>query len=248
MTDAAAAGPALSLRGLRKTVGGADRRFALEADALDLVAGKVTLLTGPSGSGKSTLLEIAGLASRPDAVRRFEIATEAGPVDAGALLARGDRTALAALRAGSLGFVLQTGGLVPFLTVAENLALAQTLAGRPDAARAAALLEALGLEGLDRATPAGLSVGQRQRAAVARALAHRPAVLLADEPTAALDPASKAQTASLLVDAALRFGAAVLVATHEPAAFADAAARRYRLAVTTGPQGATARLEAACAA
>ncbi len=236
---------ALSLRGLKKTLGGADRRFIMEAAALDLPAGRLTVLTGPSGSGKSTLLELIGLASRPDAVDAFTIAGASGEIDIAGLIAAGDVAALAEIRATGLGFVLQTGGLLPFLTVVENLDLAQKLAGRPDAQAAHALLDALGIADLASAWPAALSVGQRQRAAVARALAHRPALLLADEPTAALDPENKARAAALVLDVAERFGAAVLVATHERGVFAAEGVAVVTLVTQTDGGDVAARLEIA---
>lgn len=239
----AAAEAVLTLRAAVKTLGGADRRFRLSVEALDLMPGDVAALTGPSGSGKSTLLEIIALASRPDAAETFVIGGRGGAVDVAALLATDDRAGLAALRARRIGFVLQTGGLVPFLTVAENVALPLRLAGREDNGDCAALLDALGLAKLSKAWPAELSVGQRQRAAVARALVHRPALLLADEPTAALDPDAKMRTIELILDLAARFGAAVLVATHERAVFADRPVRRLRIETTSGETLVEARLE-----
>lgn len=242
MTEAVV-GAALTLRAVVKTLGGSDRRFRLSVDALDLMPGDVAALTGPSGSGKSTLLEIIALANRPDAAETFVIGGRDGAIDIVALMAADDRTGMAALRARRIGFVLQTGGLVPFLTVAENVALPLQLAGREDIGDGAALLDALGISALARAWPAGLSVGQRQRVAVARALVHRPALLLADEPTAALDPGAKARTIELILDLAARFGAAVLVATHERDLFADRPVRRLRIETMSSESVVEARLE-----
>lgn len=247
MTEAA---PVLSVRGLRKIWRGPDRSFTLEIEALDLRAGEVTALSGPSGSGKSTLLELLGLASRPDAAARFMLggaapADVATPADVAALHAADDATALSALRAERIGYVVQTGALLPFLTIAENAALPAALAGRPDPSHAAALLDALELAPLRDAYPAALSVGQRQRAALARALAGRPALLLADEPTAALDPALKETATALICDMAARIGAAVLIATHEAERLGARAARHLRLAVDAAAGGARARLEPA---
>jgi putative ABC transport system ATP-binding protein len=214
----------LAMAGVVLTRDSADRRFVLEVEELSLARGEMVALTGASGSGKSTLLEIAGLAARPDRAARLEIAGRDGPVDATALHARGDRAALAALRA-RIGFVLQSGALLPFLTVAENVALCQRLAGRADPEGAAGLIEALGLAPVAQAWPSALSVGQRQRAAIARAAAHDPAVILADEPTAALDPPTKLRVADLLRRLADETGAAVLVATHERELFDSRADR-----------------------
>jgi putative ABC transport system ATP-binding protein len=183
------------------------------------------------------------VAHYPDAAAAFVIGGRAGPVDVMALIAADDRAGAAALRARRIGFVLQTGGLAPFLTVAENVALPLRLAGRRDDGDAAQVLEALGLGALKKAWPADLSVGQRQRVAVARAVVHRPALLLADEPTAALDPEAKAITLALILDLAARFGAAVLIATHERDLFADRAVRRLTIRTAAAGAGVEARLE-----
>ncbi|MGG7567332.1 ABC transporter ATP-binding protein [Rhodovulum sp. DZ06] len=248
MTAAAApssapAQAALAIEGLRHELGDASRRFRLRVDALHVAPGEMVVLSGASGSGKSTLLEMIGLVRRPQVPGLFRIGAGAEAADAAALFARGDREGLARLRAEKLGFLLQSGGLAPFLTVSENLALAQQAAGRPDRALADAVLEALELGGLGGAWPRALSVGQRQRAALARAIVHRPALVLADEPTAALDPPNKARVAELLSALAEGFGAAVLVATHETHVFDDLPGRRLALRVAGDEHDAEARLE-----
>ncbi|MCS6853256.1 MAG: ATP-binding cassette domain-containing protein [Elioraea sp.] len=201
----------LVLAGVERALVSGSARFVLQIPALDLEAGEGLALVGPSGAGKSTSLDLAALALAPDRAERLVVRG----VDAAALWARGAHDALAALRARAIGYVPQTGGLLPFLTVAENIALTQRLAGRREPSRILRLAERLGIAAeLDR-PPAALSVGQRQRAAIARALAHRPALVVADEPTAALHPELAADVFALLVSACAEDGAALLVATHD---------------------------------
>lgn len=176
----------------------ADHRLAAAAQAL---------LLGPSGSGKSTLLHlIAGLQRPSRGVVRID----------GAPISRWSEAARDRFRGRRIGIVFQRLHLVPALNLQQNLLLAQTCAGLPrDPQRVAQLLAALDLAPLARARPHQLSGGQQQRAALARALVNRPALLLADEPTASLDDASAAVVLDLLTGEAARAGAALLVATHD---------------------------------
>ena len=196
--------------------------FELLVESLVVRRGEAVALAGPSGSGKSTLLNLLALALRPSRAGAFSLGTRAGPgVDVAALWRAGDEDGLTAARAAHLGYVLQQGGLLPFLSVRRNIALSQDVLGRPDPARVeevAARLEIAPL--LDRA-PATLSVGQRQRVAIARALAHRPEVVLADEPTASVHPALADTVLALLIEQARQDDAALVLATHDP----DRAAR-----------------------
>lgn len=230
--------PVLSLRGLVKRRRSADRQFTIGVEALDLAPGELVALTGPSGSGKSTLLEILGLASRPDEIAEFRFSGADG--DARKAFEAGDRAALARMRGRRIGFLLQTGGLAPFLTVGEHLALAQRIAGRENAALCKELAQRLDVADLLNARPGALSIGQRQRAALARALAHKPDLVLADEPTAALDPENKAKTAKLLIEAAELSGAAVIVATHESGIFGNGPVRRLTIRTMAEQGGAIA--------
>jgi putative ABC transport system ATP-binding protein len=208
----------LSLRGVTKAYRGDAAPFALEVPAFDLAEGEVLAIAGPSGSGKSTLLMMLALAAPPDAAERF--------VFAGQDIARhwraGRRDALADLRARRIGVVPQTGGLLSFLTVADNIALTQRIAGRPDARRVRLLAGELGIRAQLTKRPAELSVGQRQRVAIARALAHRPMLVLADEPTASVHPELADAVLALLRRECAAAGAALLVATHDPARAARA--------------------------
>lgn len=210
MTDA------LRLRGVIARRRSGPAVFSLEVPALDLPAGGLVAVTGASGTGKSTLLDVAALAARPEAAAVLEVAG----TDAAALWRQGRLETLAGLRGACFGYVLQTGGLIPFLTLHENARLAQAFSRRRDEARIRHLAEALGIAALLGRLPVALSVGQRQRAAILRALAHRPGVVIADEPTASVHPDMAETILALLADQAREAGAAVLLATHDAAAAA----------------------------
>ncbi len=180
----------------------------LEAASLEVSGGEMVAIVAPSGAGKSTLLHLCGLLERPQA---GEIEITGTPT--AALSDRG-RTLL---RRHTVGYVYQFHHLLPEFTAAENVAMPQLIAGaEPDAAgaRAEALLDMLGVAQRGHHRPAELSGGEQQRVAIARAAANHPRVILADEPTGNLDPA----TSSLVFEALMRLireeGAAALIATH----------------------------------
>jgi len=194
----------LSLSNVRYTYPG---RLPLEFPDCVLETGDAAALVGPSGSGKSTLLMlIAGLLKMQTGL--IEVAGL--PVDT-SQGAASDRQ-----RGQSIGMVLQSFQLLPNMTILENLTVAQFLARRPPG-RAMALnaLSALGIADLAQELPGRLSRGQVQRAAIARAVVNRPALILADEPTSSLDDESADAALNLLIGEAKRRGAALLIATHD---------------------------------
>lgn len=194
----------LQLQGVEQRYpGAATLRFPdLRADA-----GEVLVLRGASGSGKSTLLALVAGLLTPSAGQ-----VRVGGVDVGALPPR-QRDAW---RAAQLGFVPQRLHLSDALSVRDNLALPYLAAGEPvDAARRDALLEQLGLAALAARRPHALSVGQAQRVSVARALLRRPALLLADEPTASLDDEQADNVLTLLAGLCAEAGTTLLLATHD---------------------------------
>ena len=201
--------PVLQLRGVQKTYRQGETPLTVLADAeLTVHAGELVALAGPSGSGKSTLLHIAGLLEVPDGGE----VTVAG--HAGSRLRDGARTRL---RRSTIGFVYQHHHLLPEFSARENAAMPRLIAGESRRAarrRADTMLDRVGLA--DRAThrPGWLSGGEQQRVAIARALANEPRLLLADEPTGNLDPATADGVFDMLQDLARRHGMAAVVATH----------------------------------
>ncbi|MCA3322983.1 MAG: ATP-binding cassette domain-containing protein [Roseomonas sp.] len=196
--------------------------FELVIEEFSIARGEALALAGPSGAGKSTLLDLLALARRPSKARHFLLTPFAGKViDLGAVWQAGDDNSLTAIRALHFGYILQTGGLLPFLSIRRNIALSQAVLGQSDPAHIEALAARLEISHLLERMPATLSVGQRQRVAIARALAHRPAILLADEPTASVHPALADTILALLIEQAREQDTALVLATHDP----DRAAR-----------------------
>jgi putative ABC transport system ATP-binding protein len=206
----------VELSGIAKGFGSGEARVqALSDIRLSVDAGEVVGLRGPSGSGKSTLLNLVACILEPDA-GVMRLAGE--PVWEGRWL-RGD---LRALRREKIGFIFQFHNLLPFLDATDNVALAMTLNGvpLPEARRRARdLLDYLQVGRRAAAMPAKLSGGEAQRVAIARALANRPRIILADEPTAALDSERAQVVMDLLRQVAQEQSAAVLVVTHDDKIF-----------------------------
>ena len=196
----------LSLKNVTKSFPGEDRAVrVLDGISLDLAAGQSLALTGESGSGKSTLLHIAAGLEQADSGTVTIEGTEIGTLgDAGRARLRRDR----------IGIVFQQFNLIPSLTVAANIAFQARLAGTHDPDRTTSLLARLGLADHAKAYPEQLSGGQQQRVAIGRALAGRPALLLADEPTGNLDETTGDTVITLLLELASETGAGVLMVTH----------------------------------
>jgi putative ABC transport system ATP-binding protein len=182
--------------------------------SLEVPAGQFVAIAGPSGSGKSTLLGLIAGLDQPTA-GRIEVA--------GVVLTDLDEDALARFRRDHVGYVFQSFHLVPTLTALENVAVPLELGGDADAeARARTLLAEVGLAERAHHYPVQLSGGEQQRVAVARALARRPPLLLADEPTGNLDSATGKQIIDLLVGANRHRGRTLVLVTHDPALAAHA--------------------------
>jgi putative ABC transport system ATP-binding protein len=211
----------ISLRGITKLYDRASQP-ALDGVDLDIGAGRITAIIGPSGCGKSTLLNLVGGLDRPT---RGEVIVDGTRVD------RLGEAAAARFRRASVGYVFQFFHLLDDLSVAGNVAVAAQLAGRTPAeadARAAELLDQLGLTAKASSYPATLSGGERQRVAIARAIVNRPTVLLADEPTGALDRRNGESALALLEDLN-RHGQTILLVTHDESLAAHRAHRIVHL-------------------
>jgi putative ABC transport system ATP-binding protein len=196
----------LSVRNLTKTYHSAGERITvLRGVNLGVAAGERVALTGESGSGKSTLLHlIAGLDRPDDGEIKLTGTSIADLTEAGR----------AALRRDRIGLVFQQFNLIPSLTVEDNLVFQSRIAGRHDVAWNSELVERLGLGGLLKRYPEQLSGGQQQRVAIGRALAVRPTLLLADEPTGNLDEATADDVLALTRDLVARTGCGLLMVTH----------------------------------
>jgi ABC-type lipoprotein export system ATPase subunit len=187
-----------------------ERLTLLQGLSLSLRAGSSIAVMGRSGSGKSTLLSVVGLLSRPDA---GEVVIAGRPTST-----LGDR-AKAALRNEHIGFVFQSYSLVPHMTTAENVELpllqGRPMSGRQRRQRVREAMELACISHRAESKPRQLSGGEQQRTAIARALVRSPSLILADEPTGALDTASAEPVLEVLTEAALARGAALLIATHD---------------------------------
>ena len=206
----------VSVRHVSKHFGEGDARVdALTDVSLDVMAGEVIGLKGPSGSGKTTLLNVIGCILEPSA---GQLVLNGETVFDGRWLMRDLRR----MRLERIGFIFQAHNLLPFLSVMENVALVLRLAGEGEKAavtRADELLAYLEVSHRRNAMPAQLSGGEAQRVAIARALANRPRIILADEPTAALDSDRARIVMDLLRRVAVENAASIITVTHDEKIF-----------------------------
>lgn len=203
--------PIVTCRGVTKTFGSGELTVhALKAIDLDIQPGDFATLAGPSGSGKTTLLNMIGALDLPSSGQVTVDGQKLGDLK---------QAELSNLRLTKIGFVFQSFNLVPVMSAAENIEFVLELQGMAKADRRAKALEALrdvGLEGLEHRRPGAMSGGQQQRVAVARALVSRPAIVLADEPTANLDSKSAGELIDLMLALNAEHGTTFLIGTHDP--------------------------------
>jgi putative ABC transport system ATP-binding protein len=212
----------IELNDVSKVYNGDRQNAALDSISIGIQAGQATAIMGPSGSGKSTLLNVIGGLDRP---------TRGSVIVDGSDLGRLSEAALARFRRARVGIVFQFFNLLNNLTALDNVMIPAQLAGARagDARRRAeALLERLGIAAYRNQYPARLSGGQRQRVAIARALVNNPAVLLADEPTGALDSQSGDQVMAIFGDLQ-RSGQTIVLVTHDERLARTNASRIIRL-------------------
>lgn len=203
----------LAVEGLRKVYGrGSTEVRALWDASFSVSRGEVVLVVGSSGSGKSTLLNLMGLLDRPSGGRVVVDGTDASGMDDGRL---------SSLRNQKLGFVFQFSNLLPDLTVLENVMLPGQIGGRASRRDAERLLESVGMAGQAHKRANQISGGQAQRAAIARGLSNRPALVLADEPTGNLDSVTAAAVVDLMKSMASEMGQAFVIVTHDRHQFGD---------------------------
>lgn len=197
-----------------------EQGYRLLIRSLKIEQGERIAITGPSGCGKSTVLDMLGLALHPDEAERFEFfpgGNSVHPVTVMDLWQQRDLDRLASLRLLNMGYVLQSGELLPFLDVGENMELMARLSGisKEEAhTEVGYLATGLGVAHLLSAMPNTLSFGERQRVAIVRALATRPKVILADEPTASLDPLHADKAMSAFLTAVEEYGSTLVLVTH----------------------------------
>ena len=210
---------------------GGPQGFYVSLPALTLGTGEVAALTGPSGCGKSTLLEMTGAILRPGTLGAYQLAER----DIAAPLLAEDEPTLAAIRARDLGFMLQHGGLLPWLPVMENITLARRLAGlAPQSSWLETAIDTLGIRHLLKSLPSRLSIGERQRVAFIRAIAHQPRLLLADEPTAALDPDNASRLFALIVETVSRLDMTAIIVSHDWQRVDQFGLKRYTASIEEG--------------
>lgn len=193
----------------KQFISGRGHISALSGISFSAAKGQGVILSGRSGSGKTTLLNCIGTLETPDSGSVLH-----DGIDIGALSAR--KRAL--FRRHRVGFVFQASNLLPWLTVAENLQLPlelNNIRGNEQRRRIEALLDTFGLSGYEKAMPMELSAGESQRIAFARAIAHSPAILLADEPTASLDSGNGRQLVELMFSLCRNHGTTLIIATHD---------------------------------
>ncbi len=204
--------------------------YRLAIDSLTIAPGEKIALLGPSGCGKSTALDLLAMILQPDEAETFRLCTDEGAEDVADLWRRGRRDRMADLRLRHIGYVLQTGGLLPFLTGAGNIAAPGKAQGMDAGAirrRLAELGERLGIAHVLDALPDKMSIGERQRVAIARALINDPEIVLADEPTAALDPVSARNVMRLFTEAAA--SCALVVVSHDERLVQESGLRILRM-------------------
>ena len=190
--------------------------FRLRIPSLQIAMGEKIALIGKSGCGKSTLLDMLAFILQPSEVGEFRFRPERDEesLDINAYWKNANLNQLGDLRKRYIGYVMQTGGLLPYLTVRENMNLCRNVLGLPPDGMVEHLAEELGITAHLDKLPDKLSTGERQRVAIGRAVAHQPSIVIADEPTASIDPYAAEKVMSMLIGLAEEFEITVILASH----------------------------------
>ena len=216
--------------------------FILTIPDLRIYRGEKVALVGFSGCGKSTLLDLMAMVLRPDRAAQFSFCPNQekrlNVIDA---WEHKDLDTLADARMHHMGYVLQTGGLLPFLSVRDNIGLSREGLGLPVREPVEEVARRLGIERHLDKFPAQLSVGERQRVAIARAMAHEPSVVIADEPTASLDPINADEIMRLFSNLADEFQVTLVVGTHDWDRVEERGFRRIRFELEKDTEDGTVR-------
>ncbi len=190
--------------------------FRLVVPKIQISAEENIALVGHSGCGKSTLLDMLALILRPDGSDDFSLhPVDGDSSDIAQYWRRGSQSKLSQIRKQHIGYVLQSGGLLPYLTVRENIELPRRLLKLPDDDSIESISRVLGIQRQLDKLPGYLSAGERQRAAFARALSHRPSILIADEPTAALDPITTQKIMAVVMEVIKGLKITLITASHD---------------------------------
>ena len=205
-----------SLRNVVKSRLVEDSGFRLVVPELKIRAEENIALVGHSGCGKSTLLDMLAMALHPDSADEFLLSPPEGDAhNIASLWQRKKQNRLSLLRKQHVGYVLQQGGLLPYLTVRENIELPRRLLNLPDDDSARSLAKVMGIHRQLDKLPGLLSAGERQRVAFTRALVHRPTILLADEPTASLDPITARKIMAVVMELVKGLKITMITASHD---------------------------------
>jgi len=204
------------LRDVVKTRESEGVSFRLSVPSLKIAMGEKIALVGKSGCGKSTLLDMLAFILQPSEVGVFSFQPECEEelLDIHTYWKAGKLNQLGDLRKHYIGYVMQTGGLLPYLTVRENMNMCRSVLGLPHDGMVEHLAEELGITAHLDKLPDKLSTGERQRVAIGRAVAHRPSIVIADEPTASIDPFAAEKVMSMLIGLAEEFEITVILASH----------------------------------
>jgi|GEM_PF-178057 len=203
--------------------------FTLSVPELVIHQGEKVALVGFSGCGKSTLLDLLAMVLRPDEAGEFAFFTPKGKgLNIMEAWQRKSLDSLAHARMMHIGYVLQTGGLFPFLSVRENIGISRRGLGLPRRGTVEGIAKRLHIERHIDKLPGQLSVGERQRVAIARAMAHQPSVVIADEPTASLDPINAEEIMRLFTTLTEEYGVTLIMATHDWGSLGERGFRRVK--------------------